>query len=694
VEGTSDVLGRGRAFAASFALLAAILWVSAAPASAQAVTVTTEPSLYPAFDPSVTDYMVRCSSNTPVAVTVSAPAGTTVDVGRHGPLTGSFSALVGLNPGQSFIVWTDDGTTTMSYVVRCLPSDFPSWTFQRSATPQVEWFTASPISGSPPAGVSRNYVMIFDTNGVPVWWAKAGQEPLDFHLFPDGNVAWTNFTTGNGEEHKFDGSLARTIAPALPATLDAHELLQLPNGNLLMSVARQLPGRTACGQPNLTILDNGYEELAPDGSLVSSWWASDHIPLAEVPAAWCTQIIAQPANGVYDTYHINSVEPDGDGFVMSFRHLNAVYRVGAAGSVTWKLGGVQRSESLTPLNDAAPAGDTFRGQHDARILSDGTLSVHDNGFNPGGLTRAPRAVRFSLDFGAHTATLIQQVNDPSTLSAAGCCGSARTLPGGDWLMSWGNDNLITELTATGDRVFSLSFQTGFFSYRSHAILPGQLSREALHAAMDVQFPRGYPRPRGASRVRVALVPAFSQCTAPNRTHGAPLSYGSCSSPSTNTSLTIGTPDANGAASSSLGSVAYKAHFGNPSNPASASDLNVSVSITDVRRASDLTDYTGELQLRGNIRITDRLGGGGLDEAGTVQDMEVPATIPCAATASTVIGATCALATTVNAIVPGAIVNGKRAIWELGSVRVYDGGASETAGAADARLFETQGLFVP
>ena len=41
---------------------------------------------------------------------------------------------------------------------------------------------------------------------------------------------------------------------------------------------------------------------------------------------------------------------------------------------------------------------------------------------------------------------------------------------------------------------------------------------------------GYPRPAGASPLRVSLVPAFERCDAPNRTHGPPLSFGSCAPP--------------------------------------------------------------------------------------------------------------------------------------------------------------------
>ena len=58
----------------------------------------------------------------------------------------------------------------------------------------------------------------------------------------------------------------------------------------------------------------------------------------------------------------------------------------------------------------------------------------------------------------------------------------------------------------------------------------------------------YPRPKGASPMQVSLVPAYQPCTAPNSTHGAPLSFSSCTPPQlASDHLTTGTPDANGRA---------------------------------------------------------------------------------------------------------------------------------------------------
>jgi hypothetical protein len=51
-------------------------------------------------------------------------------------------------------------------------------------------------------------------------------------------------------------------------------------------------------------------------------------------------------------------------------------------------------------------------------------------------------------------------------------------------------------------------------------------------------------------------------------------------------------------------------------------------------------------------------------------------------------------TTFNAVVPGAVSAGKRAIWELDQVVVNDGGADGLAATAPNTVFERQGVFVP
>jgi hypothetical protein len=207
---------------------------------------------------------------------------------------------------------------------------------------------------------------------------------------------------------------------------------------------------------------------------------------------------------------------------------------------------------------------------------------------------------------------------------------------------------------------------------------------------------GYARPKGASPLRAALVPAYASCSSPNRSHGPPLAFGSCYPPQQASSeLTVGSPDANGPAANSLGFVRLSALVGIPPTPPDEADLRVATSITDVRRTSDLADYTGEVQVVLTARLTDLLGSGSGDEPQTTEDFPFRVTVPCAATGSTATGSTCALTTTADSLMPGAVPEGKRSIWALAGVHVDDGGPDSDADTlGDNTLFATQGVFVP
>jgi hypothetical protein len=206
---------------------------------------------------------------------------------------------------------------------------------------------------------------------------------------------------------------------------------------------------------------------------------------------------------------------------------------------------------------------------------------------------------------------------------------------------------------------------------------------------------GYVRPKGATPMRVSLVPAFNECLAPNRTHGAPLSDGSCSPPEQSSgTLTIGTPDANGLAAQASASVLMNVVVGDSSTAADEANVRFTASSTDVRLASGFADYTGELQARVALQITDRNSGPAGDESATVEEFSYRFTVPCQATSSTTIGATCDISTTADALAPGAVKESLRTLWQLGQVQLFDGGSDGVASTEPNALFETQGVFVP
>ena len=86
---------------------------------------------------------------------------------------------------------------------------------------------------------------------------------------------------------------------------------------------------------------------------------------------------------------------------------------------------------------------------------------------------------------------------------------------------------------------------------------------------------------------------------------------------------------------------------------------------------------------------------GPSEMATMQDTPFRVTVPCAATGDTTVGSTCSVNTTADAVVgAGTIQEGKRTIWQLGQVRLNDGGADGVASTAPNSPFMVQGVMVP
>jgi WD40 repeat protein len=219
--------------------------------------------------------------------------------------------------------------------------------------------------------------------------------------------------------------------------------------------------------------------------------------------------------------------------------------------------------------------------------------------------------------------------------------------------------------------------------------------EWLQAAPPPQEPPSpYARPRGATPFKAYFVPAFQPCVTPNSTHGEPLAFGSCNPPvQASDQLTIGTPDANGAAARAVGWLLLRVLVGRPSTPFDDADAEVIFDTGDVRNAGSLTDYQGEVSLGATIRITDRTSEPGPTSA-TVEDIPVNMAVPCGATSDPGRGSSCRLDTTIDGIFGNVIVEGARTIWELGQMRVDDGGPDGVADTQPNGVFEVQGLFVP
>ena len=192
-------------------------------------------------------------------------------------------------------------------------------------------------------------------------------------------------------------------------------------------------------------------------------------------------------------------------------------------------------------------------------------------------------------------------------------------------------------------------------------------RLATHPRQRLSAPEGR-KPDAACRSCRPTRP----CTSPDRTHGPPLAFGSCSSPAPD----LGPADGRLAGRERSARQERRAHpvrrepaRGNPATPADEADVRlIAPSINDVRLASDLTDYTRRRSRpASSCKITDRdntphPGGPG---AATVQDLThsfpIPAPRPPTPRSARLRRST----PPSEALVPGAVKERRRSIWELG-----------------------------
>jgi hypothetical protein len=474
---------RGRLILVTSALMLAWLVVATAPADARRgpppsrLVSFSASSLFPSFSPRIRNYVVRCDGGQ-VRVSGHAFGAWRAAIGNRRFRRGHLRRAVPLRAGRAFTVISKrpaqrrKHSRLYRYRVRCLPSDFPAYTFTRERPVSPQYFSLDPIRNS-----SGRYATIFNSRGVPLWWADARAQNI--RVRPDGTILWFDLTSRRFELHRLNGSLVRTFN-TVGNQVDKHDLRLLRNGDFLTGAyVRQQHVDTSAhgGSSDATVINAELQQVSPDGQLVWSWKSQDHVARAETGRHW-----PWVASHNYDLAHWNSIEPAGGSVIASFRHFDAVYKIRkSTGEIVWKLGGTDTPKSLTVQGD--PRSYTLGAQHDARLLSNGTLTVFDNRTSLG--NRVPRAARFRIDQTAGTATLLESVSDPD-VPVSYCCGSARRLESGGWLIDWGktgnNTGAIGGYAPGGERTFLMSFGSSY-TYRAEPVPDGLLSARKLRRGM-------------------------------------------------------------------------------------------------------------------------------------------------------------------------------------------------------------------
>ncbi len=469
------------------------------PGPLRSLTVSPRP-LTTTFTPAGRDYAIACSAGTNrVSVSAQALPGYSITIGSAIAPTQLVTSVDVMPNALLQIDISQNAVVVDQYFVRCLPPDFPALTSHRLGKVAPGWYLVTPATFLPGA----HYAVILDERGVPLWYQKAPTEAatassaiVDFKRLPSGALAWVPVLgvgfgvnpTGAYQVRNLAGVVTKTVT-AVGTPTDQHDMIALSNGNFAVFTYEETSGvdltslGDAFGTSERVARSNIQEISGVDGSLVWQWKSADHIDVGES---------VHPLRGldpndatVVDLEHFNSIDvaPNGD-YIVSARHLDAVFRIDrATGKIVWKLGGAPNvkdaARSLSIVGD--PLGGP-KGMHDARLQTDGSVTMFDNQL---GTTNATRAVRYALNGSggatATTATMVRGYARPDN-ATIGTMGSTRVTAEGDLVIGWGaGAPLVSEIDANDRLVLQIDGPAGG-SYRAVREPVAAFSRTLLRSS--------------------------------------------------------------------------------------------------------------------------------------------------------------------------------------------------------------------
>ncbi len=341
-----------------------------------------------------------------------------------------------------------------------LPDYFPPLIVNVSNNPTPGYLFISPFSSSG----AFIYRMIIDNNGIPVYYSKVAKPQGDFKVQPNGLLTYYDLASRTFRAMDSSYTVIDSFACGNGYPTDDHEFLLFPNGHsFLMSYDWQpvrmdtiVPG----GDPNAIVIGLIVQELDADKNVIFQWRSWDHFEITDA-----TEDIDLTAHTI-DYVHGNAIELDEDGnLLISSRHLDEITKINRqSGEIIWRLGGLKsRNNQFQFIGDPR----TFSHQHDIRRLSNGNITLFDNGNLH--IPSYSRSLEYHLDEATKTATLVWAFqNEPPNYFFA--MGSARKLSSNNTLIGWGwgleNTLLLTEVRDDGSIAFELSMPDSFANYRA------------------------------------------------------------------------------------------------------------------------------------------------------------------------------------------------------------------------------------
>jgi hypothetical protein len=328
---------------------------------------------------------------------------------------------------------------------------------------------------APYSGPGQYGPMILDEDGAMVWFkplSPQGTRAADFRVQQyEGKPVltwWQDPLTAGGSSKAGEvilDSSYRQLAVVRAGNgyqPDLHEFQITPQGTGLITVFNGINCDLSAigGRRDAAVADTLVQQIdLKTGLVMFEWHSLDHVALSRSYASGRHASRKTP----FDYFHINSidVQPNGD-LLIDARNTWAAYDVDAhTGRVRWQLGGKHSSFKMGK-------GTRTAWQHDARRQPDGTITFFDNGATPA-IHPESRAIALRLDSQTKTATLVRQDEHPAKALVAGSQGNLQALPGGAWVVGWGEVPYISEFSPAGQLLFDAHLPAAYESYRAYRL---------------------------------------------------------------------------------------------------------------------------------------------------------------------------------------------------------------------------------
>ena len=342
-----------------------------------------------------------------------------------------------------------------------LPEDFPPITIDTLNDPSPGYLFFAPYTLTTNVG----YLIIMDNSGVPIFYERT---PYERHALQIQQNRW--LTYGDSETKYFylmdsSYSIVDSFTTGNGYQLDIHDFQLLPNGHALLLAydwqTIRMDTVVAGGDSAAIVLGAIIQEVDASKNVIFEWRSWDYFQITDA-----TEDINLTAHSI-DYVHANAIELDNDGnILLSSRNMDEITKInGQTGEIIWRLGGVKsRNNQFQFINDTR----TFSHQHDIRRLSNGNVSLFDNGKLL--VPQYSRTLEYELEEENKEATLVWKFSyDPPIYK--NIMGNMQRLLNGNTIIGWGgyfspDRRAISEVNHDGSVDLELSLPDTFTNYQA------------------------------------------------------------------------------------------------------------------------------------------------------------------------------------------------------------------------------------